>query len=243
LTVTGLEASTAYTFTIRARDAAGNTSASSAALAVTTPVCPPDSTPPSVPGTPVASSITSTAATLTWAASTDNVGVAGYDVYRNGVLNGTSTGTSFNATGLSASTSYSFTVRARDAAGNVSAASSAVTFTTPPTGGGASCDVAYVVESQWSGGFTGKVTVKNTGTTAINGWTLRFSFTASGQGFTHGWGATWSASGAQVSAVNLDWNRTLAPGASTQLGFNGTWSGSNPEPPAFTLNNAACTVS
>jgi cellulase/cellobiase CelA1 len=158
-------------------------------------------------------------------------------------LHGTSTGPTFSATGLTAATAYSFTVRARDAAGNVSPASAAVTFTTLPTGGGASCDVAYVVESQWPGAFTGKVTVKNTGTSTINGWTLAFTFPASGQGVQSGWSATWSQSGANVTVVPLDWNRVLGPNASTQIGFNGTWSGTTPEPTAFTIPGAACTVS
>ncbi|WP_117211705.1 glycoside hydrolase family 9 protein [Allorhizocola rhizosphaerae] len=239
-TVTGLSGATTYTFTIRARDAAGNTSPPSPPTTVTMPACPVDNIPPSQPGTPTASSITSTSATLNWAASTDNVGVTGYDVYNGTTLLGTSTTNTFNATGLTPSTSYTVTVRARDAAGNVSTASAPVTFTT--TGGGASCDVAYAVESSWGGGFTGKITIKNTGTTTINGWTLRFPFTA-GQTLVHGWSATWAQSGVNVSATAQDWNRTIAPGASVSIGFNASWSGSNPEPTSFTLNNNPCTVS
>lgn len=238
--VCGLTPSTSYTFTVRARDAAGNTSPASAGVTVTTRAPEPDTVPPTVPGTPVASAITSTSATLTWPASTDNVGVVGYDIFTGGTQVGTSTTNSFNATGLTPSTTYSFTVRARDAAGNLSVVSSPGTFTTLPVGG--SCDVAYVVESQWTGGFTGKVTIKNTGTSTIDGWTLRFAFPA-GQGGIQGWSATWSQAGANVSAVNLDWNRVIPPGSSVQIGFNANWSGSNPEPNAFTLNNSACTIS
>jgi cellulase/cellobiase CelA1 len=201
-----------------------------------------DTTPPSTPGTPVASAITSTSATLTWTASTDNVGVTGYDIFRGGTQVGTSATNSFSATGLSPATSYSYTVRARDAAGNLSVVSSAGAFTTLPSGGG-SCDVAYVIDSQWQGAFSGKVTIKNTGTSTIDGWTLRFAFPATGQGVNQGWSATWSQSGPNVSAVNLDWNRVLAPGNSTQIGFNGVWTSANPEPAAFTLNNSACTIS
>lgn len=238
--VTGLSGATTYTFTVRARDAAGNTSTPSGPVTVTTPACPVDTTPPTQPGTPAASSVTSTSAVLSWTASTDNVGVTGYDIYRDGTLTGTSTTTSFSATGLSPSTSYTFTVRARDAAGNVSTASGPVTVTT--TGGGASCDVTYRVESQWDGGFTAKVLIKNTGASAINGWTLRFAF-PSGQTLVHGWSATWSQLNANVAATNLEWNGNLAPSGSTEIGFNGSWSGSNPPPTSFTLNNSACTVS
>ncbi len=242
-TATGLTGSTAYSFTVRAKDGAGNVGPASAAVTFTTLPPTPDSQAPTVPGTPTASAITQTSATLTWTASTDNVGVTGYDIYRGTTLHGSSTGPTFSATGLTANTAYSFTVRARDAAGNVSAASSAVTFTTLPTGPSASCDVAYVVESQWQGAFSGKITIKNTGTTTISGWTLAFTFPASGQSVQSGWSATWSQSGANVTVVPLDWNRTLAPGGSTQIGFTGGWTSANPEPTAFTLNGAACTVS
>jgi len=201
-----------------------------------------DTQPPTAPGTPIASGLTCSSVTLSWTAASDNVGVTGYDVYRGTTLAGTSTTTTFTATGLTPSTAYSFTVRARDAAGNVSPASGAVTFTTPPSGGGASCDVAYLIERQWGGGFTGKVTIKNTGTTTVTGWTLRFAFTG-GQTVTQGWSGTWSQSGANVAATNLDWNGTIAPGGFTQIGFNANWNGSNPEPTSFTLNNAPCTVS
>lgn len=239
---TGLTPSTSYTFTVRARDAAGNVGPASSGVTFTTGPPVVDNTPPSIPGAPVASGVTSTSANLTWTASTDNVGVTGYDIFQGGTQVGTSATNSFSANGLSPSTSYSFTVRARDAAGNLSVVSSAGAFTTLPSGGG-SCDVAYVIDSQWQGGFTGKVTIKNTGTSTIDGWTLRFAFPATGQAVGQGWSATWSQSGLNVSAVNLDWNRVLAPGNSTQIGFNGTWTSTNPEPTAFTLNNSACTIS
>ena len=73
----------------------------------------------------MAGTTTTTSVPLSWTASTDNVAVTGYDVYRGTTLVGTSTTTSYTVTGLTAGTAYSFTVRAKDAAGNVSAASSA----------------------------------------------------------------------------------------------------------------------
>ncbi|MFK4226163.1 carbohydrate binding domain-containing protein [Streptomyces sp. NPDC019890] len=79
---------------------------------------------------------TSSSVSLTWNASSDNVGVTGYDVYRGSTNVTTVTGTSATVSGLAASTSYSFTVRARDAAGNLSPASSAVSVTTDAGGGG-----------------------------------------------------------------------------------------------------------
>ncbi|MGH3990880.1 MAG: cellulose binding domain-containing protein, partial [Pseudonocardiaceae bacterium] len=112
--------------------------------------------------------------------------------------------------------------------------------TQPPPAGG--CRVSYRTE-QWSGGFNANLTIANTGTTTINGWTLRFSFTA-GQRLTNGWSAVWSqpAGSAAVTATNLSWNATIAPGGSVGIGFSGTWSGSNPPPASFTLNNHPCTT-
>ena len=90
-----------------------------------------DTTAPSTP-TLSASGTTQTTTNLSWTASTDNVGVTGYDVYRGTTLLTTVTGTTYTATGLTAATAYSFTVRAKDAAGNVSASSNTVNVTTLP---------------------------------------------------------------------------------------------------------------
>ncbi|MFG1612396.1 glycosyl hydrolase family 18 protein [Nonomuraea wenchangensis] len=136
-TDTGLTASTAYTYTVRARDAAGNRSAASAAVTATTSNGGgTDTTPPSVPGNLRSTGVTSNSVSLAWNASTDNVAVTGYEVYRGSTLVTTVTGTSHTDTGLAANTAYTYTVRARDAAGNRSAASAAVTATTSNGGGG-----------------------------------------------------------------------------------------------------------
>ncbi|MBB5079405.1 cellulase family glycosylhydrolase [Nonomuraea endophytica] len=96
-----------------------------------------DTTPPSTPGNLRSTATTASSVSLAWNAATDNVGVTGYDVYRGSTLVNTATGTTFTDTGLTASTSYTYTVKARDAAGNTSPASNAVTATTqPPTSGG-----------------------------------------------------------------------------------------------------------
>jgi hypothetical protein len=90
-----------------------------------------DTTAPSVPGNVRASAVSAHQASVTWAASTDNVGVAGYKVYRNGYLVATVTsGTSYSEQGLAASTKYSYAIAAYDAAGNVSAQSPAASVTT-----------------------------------------------------------------------------------------------------------------
>lgn len=127
--VTGLTASTTYTFNVRAKDAAGNVSANSNTVSVTTSAAG-DTTAPSAP-TLSASGTTQTATNLSWSGATDNVGVTGYDVYRNSTLIGSTTSaTTYAVTGLTAATTYTFNVRAKDAAGNVSVNSNTVSVTT-----------------------------------------------------------------------------------------------------------------
>jgi len=146
-TDTGLAASTTYSYTVKAHDAAGNVSAASNAVSATTAASGGggDTTPPSAPTNLHSTGTSSSTVSLAWTASTDNVGVTGYDVYRGGTKVGTATGTSFDDSGLSASTTYSYTVKARDAAVNVSAASGSVSVTTQSggTGGGGNRLVGY----------------------------------------------------------------------------------------------------
>jgi hypothetical protein len=97
-----------------------------------------DTQPPTVPGNLRATGTSSNSVSLAWDASTDNVGVTGYDVYRDGVLATSVSGTAATVTGLAASTTYQFTVRARDAAGNTSGPSNQVTATTQAGTGGVS---------------------------------------------------------------------------------------------------------
>ena len=188
-----------------------------------------DTTAPSVPGQPTASNVTATGATLTWAASTDNVGVAGYDVLRatgSGPASvvGPAAGTTFQATGLSGNTTYTFTVRARDAAGNTSAASPGRTVTTPPGGGGTgACTATYSLVNSWPGGFQGQVVVRNTGTSGITAWTVTWT-QASGSAITQLWNGRHTVAGNAVTVRNETHNGTLAAGSSTTFCFTGTGS-------------------
>ncbi|WP_397334316.1 fibronectin type III domain-containing protein [Paenibacillus glycanilyticus] len=127
---TGLTANTAYSFTVKAKDNAGNVSAASSALNVTTN--PPDTTAPTAPSGLTSPSRLDISVNLSWTASTDNVGVSAYDIYRNGSLAGTVSGTSttYTDTGLTALTTYSYYVKARDARNNTSAASGTISVTT-----------------------------------------------------------------------------------------------------------------
>ncbi|HET8846094.1 MAG TPA: PHB depolymerase family esterase [Ktedonobacteraceae bacterium] len=114
------------------------------------------------------------------------------------------------------------------------------TPTRTPTSGGA-CSVHYVVTNQWTGGFGTSITINNTGTTAINGWNLQWTY-ANGQTITQIWNASFTQSGSVFTATNLSYNGTIAPGGNTNFGFNGAWNGTNTSPAAFTLNGASCTL-
>ncbi|NOU63430.1 carbohydrate-binding protein [Paenibacillus sp. LMG 31461] len=94
----------------------------------------PDTTVPSIPSGLIATATSSTQVQLNWTAATDNVAVTSYDVYRNGSKIGSSSTTTYSDSGLTASTAYSYTVIAKDAAGNDSTASSAVSVTTAAGG-------------------------------------------------------------------------------------------------------------
>ncbi len=109
----------------------------------------------------------------------------------------------------------------------------------PPPQGSASCRVAYAT-NVWTGGFTANVTVTNTGSTAVNGWSLAFGL-PSGQSITSSWNAGVTTSGGSVTARNVDWNRTIPVNGTASFGFQGTYSGSFAAPSAFTLNGSTCT--
>ncbi len=123
---TGLSEATSYSYTVAAYDAEGNESGQCGALAVYTA----DATSPSVPSNLQGTAASASQIDLTWTASTDNLGVAGYRVYRNGSLVASPAGTSFSDTGLSEATSYSYTVAATDASGNASSQCGAVAVST-----------------------------------------------------------------------------------------------------------------
>ncbi|MCJ1805512.1 endonuclease [Flavobacterium covae] len=127
--ITGLKASTSYSFTVKAKDAAGNLSNASTTLNVIT-ATGADTIAPSNPTNLIASNITTTTCTLSWGASTDNIGVTGYDVYQGTILKTSVTNTNATITGLTASSNYSFTVKAKDAARNVSSSSNLLNVTT-----------------------------------------------------------------------------------------------------------------
>jgi len=187
-----------------------------------------DTTPPSAPAN-LAATTTATSVSLSWTASTDNVGVTGYNVYRGSTLAGTASGTTFTDSALTPATAYTYTVKAYDAAGNVSSASSPVTATTQSTGSNAGCTAAYSVGTQWNTGFTANVVVTNTGTATTHSWKVTWQWPGSQQ-VTNTWNATESHSGQNETFTAVTSDAAVAAGATTTFGFQGTWSGSNPAP-------------
>ncbi len=113
------------------------------------------------------------------------------------------------------------------------------TSSSPPPSS-ASCRVTYTPNT-WANGFTADVRVANTGTSAVNGWTVTWTWPGNQQ-VTNAWNATVTQSGTQVSARNVAYNGTIAPAATADFGFQATYSGTNTAPTGFALNGTACTT-
>jgi hypothetical protein len=221
-----------------ALDAAGNRSAPSPRVVVTTPP-PGDTEPPTAPGTPVPGAAGPGGVTLTWTPSTDNVGVVDYLVINlasggTAVL-GVTTGTSITLGPLAPNQTYILVVVARDAAGNRSPQSGPLTITIAP-----GCTVFYRIVSQWAGNFRALVTIRNDASPTVNGWTLRWSFPNGQQIVTIWQTGQVTMTGAMVAVQNAPSNAVIAPGASVEFGFIGSWTGVNNRPTAFTLNGTGC---
>ncbi|HLU33889.1 MAG TPA: endo-1,4-beta-xylanase [Natronosporangium sp.] len=215
----------------------------------------PGPTPPAPP-TNLTANAGSNSVSLSWNGSS---GATQYQVHRalgasGGSFSqiGTTSGTSFTDNNVSPNTTYRYRVTASNANGT-SDPSNTVTVTTSGSGGpttpppgGADCAVTYVA-NDWGGhpGFTADITIRNTGNTTINGWTLTFSYTAGQTIEPPGWNGTVSQSGSTVTAVNASWNGTIPPNGTANVGFNGTAAsvGNNPPPTSFSLNGTSCTVS
>ncbi len=206
---------------------------------------------------------------LTWNTVSDDSGVPPrYDLFRRTdhgyAYEGENAIPRDIVSGLEGGKPYTFQVVARDAAGNLSNPSAPYTAIAQPGGtssptpspslglspspspspspsAGSGCRVTYATTT-WGSGFTTTVTITNTGTAGIDGWKLGFSFPLASQRVTNGWSAVWTQSGTAVTAENYEWNKTIKPGQSLYLGFNGAYTGENPKPAAFTLNGSACTT-
>lgn len=106
-----------------------------------------------------------------------------------------------------------------------------------PTG---TCRVSSKVNA-WNSGLTADLVVTNTGTTAVNGWSLTFTL-AAGQTITSGWNASYAPTSGQVTARNVSYNGAIAPGATVSIGFQAGHTGNSAAPTGYALNGAACTT-
>jgi hypothetical protein len=198
-----------------------------------------DTTPPSTPQNPTVTGTTASSVSLSWSASSDNVGVTGYDIFRRQGTSGSFSqvgsagGTTFTSGRLAPDTTYQFFVVARDAAGNSSGNSATVTATTGGGGGGGGdCTATASVQSQWGQGYVIQLAV-TAGNSAISGWEVAFTLPA-GHGFVNQWSADFGGSGQSVTAGNLSWNGNLGPGGSTEFGFQASRPGDGQLPAGFT---------
>jgi hypothetical protein len=118
-------------------------------------------------------------------------------------------------------------------------AGAAVAVALPAGAAAAGCSVTYTVSSQWQGGFGANVSITNLGD-PLSSWTLTWSYGA-GQTVTQAWNASVTQSGSAVTAANVSYNGSIPSNGTVSFGFNGSWTGSNPVPSAFTLNGVSCT--
>ena len=181
-----------------------------------------DTQAPTAPTGVTVTAKTSGSVSLSWTASTDNTGVTGYDVFRDGVKVGSSTTTSYTDSGLSASTAYSYTVKAKDAAGNVSAASSALSATTSAGGGTGTGTLKVQYKNTDSSATDNQIRMGlqlvNTGTAAVDLSTvkLRYWFTPEAGASTFGTSCDWAVIGCGNLTHSVKTNGS-APGASHYL--------------------------
>jgi hypothetical protein len=104
----------------------------------------------------------------------------------------------------------------------------------------ATCTVNYSIANDWGSGFTANVIITNTNSTAINGWTLTWTFPGN-QTITNLWNGTYTQSGTSVSVTNMSYNATIgANGGTVNFGFNANYSGTNAKPASFQLNGTTC---
>ena len=131
-----------------------------------------------------------------------------------------------------------YIVRAADSAGESGNSNRA--HATTLANGGSNCQITYTDQNDWGSGFTGAVSIKNTGNTQINGWTLTWTWSGNQQ-ITQSWNSIYSQSGQNVALTNATWNPIINPGDTlTGIGFNANYSGLNNNPTVFHLNGMLC---
>ena len=208
--------------------------------------------PPSAPSAPTgltAAAASSSQINLSWQPSS-TAGVtytvfastnAGFTPSSANTLATNLPGTSLSDAGLAASSTWYFVVEAVKSGLNSAPTSQASATTSAPAGtGAAACHVAYTNQNDWGSGFTGAISITNTGSTTFSSWTLTWTYSGNQQ-LNQAWNANYAEAGGKVTLTSLSYNGSIAPGASQSgIGFNATYSGSNPAPAAFYLNGVLC---
>jgi len=241
----GRTAATTYFYIVEAADGAG--SAMATASATTQGGGGTCTTAPAAVTNLTATATSANQITLSWSAVSPPTGCAiTYTIHRSTtsgftpttatlVASGVTT-TSHVSVGLTAATMYNFVVLAVDAAG-----SSSLTRIAAATQGGTSsgtCHVGYTVVNSWPGGFQVALSVQNTGTAALNGWTLTWAFPGDQQ-IASLWNGTATQTGATVTVTNPSHNPTIAAGGSyNDMGFVGN--GTPDAPSNFAINGTPC---
>ena len=113
--------------------------------------------------------------------------------------------------------------------------------TTPSGGGGGlGCHITYADQNDWGTGFTGAVSIQNTGTQQINGWTLTWTWSGNQQIY-QSWNSNYTQTGQSVALTNASWNGTIGAGDTLNgIGFNANYSGTNNNPTTFYVNGTVC---
>lgn len=139
---------------------------------------------------------------------------------------------------MQASTTYYYIVRAADSIGESGNSNRASAKT--QSSSGSICHVTYTDQNDWGTGFTGAISIRNTGTQQINGWRLTWTWSGNQQ-IIQSWNSNYTQSGQSVALTNAAWNGTINPGDTlTGIGFNANYSGTNNNPTTFYVNGSLC---
>ena len=200
-----------------------------------------DTTAPTAP-TLAASGTTSTSTNLSWSGATDNVGVTGYDVYQGASLIGSTASTSYTVSSLSPSTTYSFTVRAKDAAGNASVSSNTVSVTTLAGTAVSYCSAsANNTADERIGNVTfGSINNTSTGTAGYENFTSVSTNVTRGSAYSLSITPVWTSTKYnEAYAVYIDYNRDGDFADSGELAWSKTGSTTSPVTGSITIPSTA----